>query len=128
MQWSLNLDTVVIIEIQSNLINSNSFGLQILIRCIESMNDREVDKIIYNHPKMIIIIFFLSSRCFVCIKETSQGHVSFTHTTQNMFLKIVFNIVHKSALVSESIVSEMYLELASILKNQSSNFRAFTVP
>ena len=36
-------------------------------------------------PKMIIISYFLSNICFVYVKETSQGDVSFTHT-KHVFL------------------------------------------
>ena len=47
-----------ILLIQSNLVNSRSWGLEILFQSIESSNDREIDIKIYNPPKMIIISFF----------------------------------------------------------------------
>ena len=55
-------------------------GTSDFIRSIESSNYREVDIRIYNPQKWIIISFFQSNTCFVCVKETSQGDVSFMHT------------------------------------------------
>ena len=56
-----------------------SSGLEILFRSIESSNYREVD-IRINDPKMIIFwVFFLLNISFGCLKETSQGDISFRH-------------------------------------------------
>ena len=38
-----------------------------------------------------------------------------------------YHIDHKKVLISEFNVSQTYFELASISKNQGSNFRGFTV-
>ena len=34
---------------------------------------------IYNPVKLVLTRVFLSNICFVCVKETSQGEVSFTN-------------------------------------------------
>ena len=39
------------LEYEPNLVNSKSYRLEILFRSIESSNDRELDKIIYNPLK-----------------------------------------------------------------------------
>ena len=44
-----------------------------------------------------------------------------------MFLLTVIEIVHKKALLSESIVFQIYFQLEGISKNGSSDFRSFTV-
>ena len=44
-----------------------------------------------------------------------------------MFLEIVIKKVNKYAMFSDFIVSEISFELASILKNRSSNFQDFTI-
>ena len=54
-------------------------------------------------------------------KETTPGDVSFKHTN-HMFLLIVFKIVYKQALFSESIVPETNFKLASISKNRNRIF------
>ena len=81
--------------LQSNLVHSKT-GLEILFRSIENSNYWEVDIINIKRPKMIIIIFFLSNICFLCIKETSHGDVSFTHPKHMLLLKIIRIIMNRS--------------------------------
>ena len=61
-------------------------------------------------PRIIITFVVFPYQTYVlCVKEMSPVDVSFTHT-KHVFSNIVFKIVHKSALFSESIVSEIYFE------------------
>ena len=73
-------------SIQSNLINSNSWGLEVFFRIISSSNYRGIHKI-YT-PKIIIIrSFFYQNIRFGRVKETYQGDVPFT-LTKHMLSKI----------------------------------------
>ena len=71
--------------------NLRTIGLFQIISC---SNFREVDLKVYNSSNDYYQLSFHSNICFVCIKETSYGDVSFTHT-KYMFLKITFKIVHR---------------------------------
>ena len=42
--------------------------------------DIDIKVHVYSPPKMISSSLFLSNICFMCVKETSQGGVSFMHT------------------------------------------------
>ena len=75
---------------------------------------------------MIIIIFFLSNMCFVCLKEASPRDVSFTHS-KHMLLETFIKVDHVQVIFSESILSEIEFELTSIYKNLSWIFLGFTV-
>ena len=44
------------------------------------MGGRQNNTFAYNPAKIIIISFFLSNICIVCVKETSYGDLSFMHT------------------------------------------------
>ena len=72
-------------EIQLNLVNSKSYGQEVLFRRIESLNNREVDMKIYmynlkNYYKCFPIKHtFLAHKRNIFLKETSQGEVSFKH-------------------------------------------------
>ena len=53
-----------------------------------------VDIKIYNPQNVIIIIIFLKNICFGCVKEMSQGDISFTHL-KHMLLQTVIKIDHE---------------------------------
>ena len=63
-------------QIQLNLVNSKSSGLDILLGIISCSNNREVDKK-YKTPKNYYYqcCFFLSNIGFGHVKETPQGQV-----------------------------------------------------
>ena len=42
---------------------------------------------VYNQPKGLLSVFFLSNTCFVCVKETSHGDVSLTYTKYMCFIE-----------------------------------------
>ena len=77
-------------KLQWNLVNSHSKGLKNLFPSIKISNYRELIMRTYNHPKMTIIDFSLSNICFVCIKKTSQGDVSFTNPKHMFFNRLLF--------------------------------------
>ena len=59
---------------------------------------------------MITISFSLSNICFVCVKERSQGDVSFAHPKHIVFIDSI------NRPYSLNSVSEIYFKLASISK------------
>ena len=70
---------------QLNLVDLKSLGLEILFRIISSSIYREVD-IKYITPQNVYYQFFLLSNIRVaCVKETSQGDISFTHAKHMLF-------------------------------------------
>ena len=71
-------------QIQLNLVKSKSSRLEVLFQIISSLNYGEVE-ITYFKPKNYYYqVFSLSNLCFGCVKETSQGDVSYT-SPQHMF-------------------------------------------
>ena len=56
-------------DVQSNIINSKSSGLEILFGIIRRSNYWEIDLKIYNCPKMIIISFFSIKHMFWACKR-----------------------------------------------------------
>ena len=70
---------------------------------IESSHYREIDiRICIPQNDYCIIIFPLSSICFVCIKEMSQGDISFTHT-KHMFDRGNVSFMHTKHVFIDSI-------------------------
>ena len=59
---------------------------------------------------MTFIIYPQSKICFGCVKETSQGDVSFTHPKTYVFLWTVIQTDHKYVLLSESSVPQFYFK------------------
>ena len=64
-------------QLQSNLINLKSSGLEVLFRIIRSLNYREVD-IKFCNPQRCLLSVFLSNIRFGCVKEMTKRDVSFT--------------------------------------------------
>ena len=63
-----------------DFVNPKSSGLdKLFLILVTRSNYREVNIKIFNPQKMIIFSFSLSNMCFVCVKETSHGDVSFIH-------------------------------------------------
>ena len=75
-------------NIQSNLVNLKSWGLEVLFRSIENSNYREVDINKYNSQKDYYPFFSLSNICFWCVEKTSPEDVSFTHP-KHVLLKTI---------------------------------------
>ena len=72
-------------NLQSNLVNSKSYGLEILFRNIENLNYREVDIKIYNPPKGLLSALFLSNMFCVHKRNVSVRRFFYTYKTYVMF-------------------------------------------
>ena len=61
---------------------------------MSSSNYREVDIELIT-PKNDYFHFFLSNISFGCVKETSQGDVSFMHPKHMLLLTVILKIEHE---------------------------------
>ena len=76
--------------VQSNIVNSKSYEQDILFRSIESSNDREVDKIIYNPKKDYKQFSFLPNIKKLCAcKRNDSGDVSYSHIKTCVIIDII---------------------------------------